>query len=90
MRRDPDNQQVYDGYEKHVGHGNVHFNGSTKLVMWILGIFGTVLTVLLTLVLQAVYTSNGDIHELKGKVEGIQVEVNNLVTGRSGVMRGSP
>jgi cell division protein FtsL len=71
-------------------YGDVHFNGSTKVVMWILGVFSTILTTLMILVLQAVYNTNGDVHELKGVVQGMQAEITNIATGRSGVARGSP
>jgi hypothetical protein len=47
--------------------GRIHFNGSTKIVLWMLGIFGGVMTVLLTLVLQAVYTTNGSVNQLQGQ-----------------------
>lgn len=56
-------------------YGNVHFNGSTKLVLWALGIFGSVMIVLLTLVLQAVYTTNGAVNELKGQQQSSQAEM---------------
>lgn len=51
------------------GYGHIVMNGTTKLVSWILGIFGAVMTILLSLVLSAVYNLNGDLHEMKG--EGI-------------------
>jgi len=57
--------------DRSYGSGNV-FNGNTRLVMWILGIFGGVMTVLMSLVLQAVYNTNGDMHELKGQVAALQ------------------
>ncbi len=51
---------------RHEGHGNLVLTGPTKLLMWIVGLFGSVMIVLLTLVLQAVYTTNGNVNKLSG------------------------
>lgn len=72
------------------GHGSVHNNGHGKLTAWILGLFASVIAILLGFVLNAVYANNGDVRELKGQVSALQTQVNNIANGRSGVMRGSP
>jgi hypothetical protein len=58
-----------------VNHGKVHFNGSTKLVMGILSVFGVVMTSLLVLILQALYTTNGTVSEVKGQANDTQAQV---------------
>lgn len=60
------------------GHGNISMNGATKLVSWILGIFGAVMTIMLSLVLTAVYNLNGDLHEMKGEIRALTAEVNAI------------
>ena len=56
-----------------------HLNGSAKIVMWILGIFGAVMTVLLTLTLQAVYQTNGDVREVMGRLGSLEKTVETIV-----------
>jgi len=56
----------------------IHFNGSTKLVLWALGIFGSVMIVLLTLVLQAVYTTNGNVNNLAGQQASTQRQMDGM------------
>ena len=75
-RIDPD----YDPTARIGGYGQVYFNGSTKLVSWILGIFGAVVTILLSLVLTAVYNLNGDLHEMKGELIAMRAEINAIRT----------
>lgn len=60
------------------GYGHVQMNGTTKLVSWILGIFGAVMTIMLSLVLTAVYNLNGDLHEMKGEIRALTSEVNAM------------
>ena len=91
-RRGDDEDEVYGDVPRlpeRLGHGNVS-GGTHSLVMWILGIFGTVMTILMSLVLQALYSLNGDFHELKGEVVALQSQVANLNAGRSGITRGTP
>ena len=59
-------------------HGRIHFNGSTRLVLWVLGVFGLVMTTLLTLVLQAVYTTNGTVSEVRGQQDSTQAQVTEM------------
>lgn len=65
-------------------YDGMHFNGSTKLMLWMLGVFGSVMIVLLTLVLQAVYTTNGAVSELKGQQSSSQNEISELRQEMSG------
>lgn len=51
------------------------FNGSTKIVMWLLGVFATIITALVSMMLQAVYVMNGEVHELRGQVVDLQNQV---------------
>ena len=59
-------------------YGTVHFNGSTKIVLWALGVFGSVMIVLLTLVLQAVYTTNGNVNNLAGQEASTQKQMDGM------------
>lgn len=74
-----EDEDEYGGAEvPRQGYGNVNFNGSTKLVMWLLGVFGGVMTALLIAVLNAVYTQNGELHELKQWVKDVAEHVDHL------------
>lgn len=54
--------------------GNGH---AGKLTMWILGIFGAVATLLLSLTLQAVFNLRSDVSELRGQVSILVSDRNN-------------
>ena len=56
----------------------MHFNGSTRLVIWMLGIFGSVMIVLLTLVLQAIYSTNGAVNKLAGQQISSQTQIQSM------------
>lgn len=77
-----EDEDEYGGAEvpRMEGHGHVYLNGSTKLVSWILGVFGAVMTIMLSLVLTAVYNLNGDLHELKGEIVAMRFEINAMRT----------
>jgi hypothetical protein len=64
------------------GHGNVNNSGSSKLTAWILGVFGAVATILLSLTLQAVFNLRSDVSELKGQVSIIVSDRNRATNGR--------
>lgn len=80
MRISAEDEDQYGGAEapRMEGHGHVYMNGAARLVGWILGIFGVVMTILLSLVLTAVYNLNGDLHEIKGELVAMRSEVNAL------------
>lgn len=58
--------------------GHINFNGSTRLALWILGIFGSVMIVLMTLVLQAIYSTNGTVNKLAGQQLSAQAQIQNM------------
>jgi cell division protein FtsL len=60
-------------------HGRVnHFNGATKVVFWMLGVFGIVMSTLFALVLQAVYTTNGAVNQLSGRQDASQSQIGQM------------
>ena len=63
------------------------YNGEqrqTGFATWALSLFGAAVIVMLGFVLNAVYTTNGDLHEMKGQMKGqndaLQSEVVSLRT----------
>lgn len=72
-----------------MGNGSINHHGMSKITAWVLGLFGIVISILLGFVLNAVYSNNGDVRELKGQVNALQIQVTHLAEGRSGVSRGS-
>jgi hypothetical protein len=70
------------------GYGNVEQQaeqrGASTFATWGLGLFGAAIIVMLGFVLNAVYTTNGDLHEMKGQMKGqndaLQSEVVSLRT----------
>ncbi len=75
------NEELFVGStEAPVQYENVHFNGSTKLVLWMLGIFGSVMLLLLALVLQAIYSTNGAVNKLAGQELSSQAQIQNMQT----------
>lgn len=59
-------------------HASLNFNGSTRFVIWMMGIFGSVMIVLLTLVLQAIYSTNGAVNKLAGQEISSQTEIQSM------------
>jgi uncharacterized membrane protein (DUF106 family) len=57
---------------------NINFNGSTRIVLWMLGVFGSVMIVLMTLVLQAIYSTNGAVNKLAGQQLSAQSQIQNM------------
>lgn len=60
------------------GHGHVVMNGTTKLVTWLLSVFGGVMILLLSLALTAIYNLNRDVGEIKGQMIVVVQELSEL------------
>lgn len=62
------------------GYGNVEQQPerNSSWATWALGLFGASIVIMLGFVLNAVYTTNGDLHEMKGQNQTLQSEVVSL------------
>ena len=58
------------------GYGNVEQSErNSGWATWALGLFGASIVIMLGFVLNAVYTTNGDLHELKGQNKALQDDI---------------
>lgn len=64
------------------GYGNVEQQADrpSSWSTWTLGLFGASIVIMLGFVLNAVYTTNGDLHELKGQNQTLQAELTSMRT----------
>jgi hypothetical protein len=53
-------------------------NGAPSFIAWGMTLFGGSVVVMLGFILNAVYSTNGDLHEVKGQVTALQLQVNQL------------
>jgi hypothetical protein len=66
--------RLYRQGSRRVGYGDSEMHQS-NFATWGLGLFGASIIIMLGFVLNAVYTTNGDLHEVKGQNTMMQVEI---------------
>lgn len=82
---DEDEYEVSEVPRQMIGNvADSGFNGATKIIMWLLGIFGVLVTTLTLAVLEAVYNQNGDLHEVKQAVIDMKDRLTQLEGGTHG------
>jgi hypothetical protein len=60
------------------GNGNGERTSLPSFLNWGMTLFGGSVIVMLGFILNSAYTTNGDLHELKGQVTALQLQVNQL------------
>jgi hypothetical protein len=72
---DEDNVKAFRMLAQYIGSVE---NKSSAMTTWTLGLFGGCIVIMLGFVLSAVYSTNGDLHELKGQNQTLQAEVSSM------------
>lgn len=72
---DEDNAKAFRMLAQYIGNVD---NKGLGMANWTLGLFGACIVIMLGFVLNAVYSTNGDLHELKGQNQTLQAEVSSM------------